>query len=377
MERYDPETIELKWQAAWERERAFSVPNPSDPEEMDSEHTYVLEMLPYPSGELHMGHVKNYTLGDVLTHVRRRMGLRVLRPMGYDAFGLPSENAAIREGGHPRLVTDRNIAAIRQQMRRMGWAIDWDREVSTADPAYYRWTQWLFLKFFEQGLAYRKEAPVNWCPSCQTVLANEQVVDDACERCGTPVEQKELEQWFYRITDYAEPLLRDLDQLTGWPDKVKTMQRNWIGRSEGAEIDFQVRVDDAGASETLTVFTTRPGTLHGATFMVLAPEHPLTTRLIADHPEREEISAWIEKVKKTPRIQREAETAKEGRDTGRTAINPATGEEIPVWLADYVLPQYGTGAIMAVPAHDSRDFQVARQEGLPIRLVYRTDETPA
>jgi leucyl-tRNA synthetase len=376
MSSYDHEAIEAKWQERWETSRVAEVD--LDRQDGAGDQYYMLMMFPYPSGDrLHVGHGRNYILGDALFRYLRMRGRRALNPMGWDAFGLPAENAAIQRGVHPHDWTMNNIAVMKVQFRRWGILYDWSKEVTSCLPDYYRWNQWLFLRMLEKGLAYRKEAPVNWCPSCQTVLANEQVVDDACERCGTPVEQKELEQWFYRITDYAEPLLRDLDQLTGWPDKVKTMQRNWIGRSEGAEIDFQVRVDDAGASETLTVFTTRPDTLHGATFMVLAPEHPLTARLIADHPEREEIAAWIEKVKKTPRIQREAETAKEGRDTGRTAINPATGEEIPVWLADYVLPQYGTGAIMAVPAHDSRDFQVARQEGLPIRLVYRTDETPA
>ncbi|HWB55337.1 MAG TPA: class I tRNA ligase family protein, partial [Gaiellaceae bacterium] len=257
MEQYDPETIELKWQETWRREQAFRVPNPEDPGASDASHTYVLEMLPYPSGELHMGHVKNYTLGDVLAHVRRRMGFEVLRPMGYDAFGLPAENAAIREGGHPRVVTERNIAAIRDQMHRMGWAIDWDREVSSHEPSYYRWTQWIFLRLFAAGLAYRREALVNWCPVDQTVLANEQVIDGHCERCGSEVEAKSLEQWFFRITDYADALLEEMALLESWPEHVLTMQRNWIGRSEGAEVVFRVEEPETD----LPVFTTRPDTL--------------------------------------------------------------------------------------------------------------------
>ena len=276
MERYEPEQIEKKWQAVWEREQAFVVQNPTLPiKPEDADKSYVLEMLPYPSGELHMGHVLNYTLGDVVTHVRRRRGFNVLRPMGYDAFGLPAENAAIREGGHPREITDRNIAAIREQMKRMGWAVDWSREVSSADPRYYRWTQWLFLRFLERDLAYRKEALVKWCPNDQTVLANEQVIDGRCERCGAEVEAKSLEQWFFRITAYADALLDEMDSLESWPERVLTMQRNWIGRSEGAEAIFRIQELDID----LPVFTTRPDTLFGATFFVLAPEHPLVPRL--------------------------------------------------------------------------------------------------
>ncbi|HUP42201.1 MAG TPA: leucine--tRNA ligase, partial [Thermoanaerobaculia bacterium] len=306
----------------------------------------------------------------------RMRGRRALNPMGWDAFGLPAENAAIQRGVHPRDWTLNNIAVMKAQFRRWGILYDWSKEITSCLPDYYRWNQWLFLRMLERGLAYRKRAPVNWCPSCRTVLANEQVVEGQCERCGTAVEQKELEQWFYRITGYADRLLRDLDALAGWPEKVKVMQRNWIGRSEGAEIDFRLG-DLGGSGETLTVFTTRPDTVHGATFMVLAPEHPLVERLIAEHPERAEIAAWIDRVRNTPRIQREGESsAKEGRDTGRLAINPATGEEIPVWLANYVLPEYGTGAIMAVPAHDARDLELARQEGLPVRLVYHDPDAP-
>jgi leucyl-tRNA synthetase len=366
MERYDPQTIELKWQDVWADARAFSVPNPSRPEDMDAQHTYVLEMLPYPSGELHMGHVKNYTLGDVLAHVRRRMGLRVLRPMGYDAFGLPAENAAIREGGHPRLVTERNIAAIREQMRRMGWAIDWDREVSSHEPSYYRWTQWLFLKFFEQGLAYRKEAPVNWCPNDQTVLANEQVIDGRCERCGAVVEQRSLEQWFFRITAYADRLLDEMSLLESWPEHVLTMQRNWIGRSEGAEIVF--RIEEQGVD--IRVFTTRPDTLFGATFFVLAPEHPLVGELVAGTPHEQEVLEYVRQASGRTAAERGDPTKeKSGVFTGAFVTNPVNEQRLPIWVADYVLMEYGTGAIMAVPAHDERDFEFARRFELPVKVV--------
>ena len=366
MERYDPQAIELKWQKTWERERASYVPNPSEPGEMDREHTYVLEMLPYPSGELHMGHVKNYTLGDVLAHVRRRMGYQVLRPMGYDAFGLPAENAAIREGEHPRRVTERNIAAIREQMRRMGWAIDWDREVSTSEPSYYRWTQWLFLRFYERGLAYRKEAPVNWCPNDQTVLANEQVINGRCERCGAEVERRNLEQWFFRITDYADRLLDEMSLLESWPEHVLTMQRNWIGRSEGAEVVF--RIEELGAE--IPVFTTRPDTLFGATFFVLAPEHPLVPRLVAERPQEAEVLEYVRGAAARSSIERaDPEKEKTGVFTGAFVTNPVNEQRIPIWVADYVLMEYGTGAIMAVPAHDERDFEFARRYELPVKVV--------
>jgi leucyl-tRNA synthetase len=366
MERYDPETIELKWQDVWARERAFAVPNPSSREEMGEGRTYVLEMLPYPSGELHMGHVKNYTLGDVLTHVKRRMGLRVLRPMGYDAFGLPAENAAIREGGHPRVVTERNIAAIREQMRRMGWAIDWDREVSTADPSYYHWTQWIFLRFFERGLAYRKEAPVNWCPKDQTVLANEQVIDGRCELCGTEVESKNLEQWFFHITEYADRLLEEMSLLESWPERVLTMQRNWIGRSEGAEVVF--RVEEHGVD--VPVFTTRPDTLFGATFGVLAPEYPLVAQLVAGTPHEKEVLEYVRAAARRTAIERaDPEKEKTGVFTGAFVTNPVNEQRLPIWVADYVLMEYGTGAIMAVPAHDERDFEFAQRYELPVKVV--------
>jgi leucyl-tRNA synthetase len=365
MERYDPKAIEAKWQAVWDDERAFVVPNPAvGGEGPRSDKTYVLEMLPYPSGDLHMGHVKNYTLGDVVTHVRRRRGFSVLRPMGYDAFGLPAENAAIKAGEHPRPVTEGNIVAIRQQMRTMGWAIDWSRELSTADPDYYRWTQWIFLRFFERGLAYRKEAAVKWCPNDQTVLANEQVVDGRCERCGAEVEARSLEQWFFKITDYADRLLDEMALLEEWPDRVLTMQRNWIGRSHGARVVFTVE----GSGEELPVFTTRPDTLFGATFFVLAPEHPLLEQLVAGTERAEAVREYARRAGARSAVER-ARDEKDGVFTGRHAVNPVNGETVPIWVADYVLMEYGTGAIMAVPAHDERDHAFAERYGLEIRQV--------
>jgi leucyl-tRNA synthetase len=363
METYDPKTIEAKWQRVWADERAFNVPNP-EPGAEPEQKTYVLEMLPYPSGELHMGHVRNYMLGDVIAHFRRRMGYQVLRPMGYDAFGLPAENAAIQEGRHPRELTERNIAAIRAQMQRLGWAIDWDREVSTHEPEYYRWTQWLFLKFFEQGLSYRKEAPVKWCPFDQTVLANEQVIDGRCERCGTEVEAKNLEQWFFRITAYADRLLDEMELLEDWPERVLTMQRNWIGRSEGADVLFRVEELDLDVE----VFTTRPDTLFGATFFVLAPEHPLVPKLVEGTPQEAEVLEYVRHTAARSAVERE-EKEKDGVFTGRHAVNPVNGGQIPIWVADYVLMEYGTGAIMAVPAHDERDHGFAQRYRLPIRPV--------
>ncbi|HSK14667.1 MAG TPA: leucine--tRNA ligase [Gaiellaceae bacterium] len=366
MEQYEPKAIERKWQDLWEREGAFHVPNPSEPGTEGVERTYVLEMLPYPSGELHMGHAKNYTLGDVIAHVRRRRGYEVLRPMGYDAFGLPAENAAIREGGHPRVVTERNIAAIREQMHRLGWAIDWDREVSTHEPAYYRWTQWLFLRFLEAGLAYRKEAPVNWCPVDQTVLANEQVIDGRCERCGAEVERRNLEQWFFRITAYADRLLEEMELLESWPERVLTMQRNWIGRSEGAEVLFRIEELDLD----LPVFTTRPDTLFGATFFVLAPEHPLVPRLVEGTPHEEEVLEYVRRAAGRSTAERaDPEKEKTGVFTGAFVTNPVNEHRLPIWVSDYVLMEYGTGAIMAVPAHDERDYAFAWRYELPVETV--------
>jgi leucyl-tRNA synthetase len=365
MDRYDPQAIEAKWQAEWEREGAFVVPNPS-PEDAPHRHTYVLEMLPYPSGELHMGHVLNYTLGDVVAHIRRRRGFTVLRPIGYDAFGLPAENAAIREGGHPRDVTNRNIAAIREQMKRLGWSIDWSRELSTAEPGYYHWTQWLFLKFFEAGLAYRKDAVVNWCPNDQTVLANEQVIDGHCERCGWEVEARTLEQWFFRITAYADRLLDDMAKLESWPERVLTMQRNWIGRSEGAEIVFRIEELDID----IPVFTTRPDTLFGATFFVLAPEHPLVGRLAEGTPHEQEVLDYVRHAAGRSTAERaDPDKEKTGVFTGRFVTNPVNDNRLPIWVSDYVLMEYGTGAIMAVPAHDERDYAYAKRFELPIKTV--------
>jgi leucyl-tRNA synthetase len=364
---YDHKAVEAKWQDRWEKQRMAEVDV-----RLARGKYYMLMMFPYPSGDrLHVGHGRNYILGDALYRYLRMNGKRALNPMGWDAFGLPAENAAIQRGVHPKDWTLANIKVMKEQFRRWGILYDWSKEIASCFPEYYRWNQWLFLRMLEKGLAYKKMAPVNWCPSCRTVLANEQVVEGACERCGTPVVQRDLEQWFLRITEYAERLLAGLDQLEGWPEKVKVMQRNWIGRSEGAEIRFRV----PALGETVAVFSTRPDTIHGATFLVLAPEHPLTPRVIVDHPKRAKIEAWIEQVRNTPRIVRSDEgSPKEGRDTGVKAVNPATGEEIPIWLANYVLPEYGTGAIMGVPAHDARDLEFARQESLKVRLVYHPEE---
>jgi leucyl-tRNA synthetase len=377
VETYDPQTIERKWQQVWDEAGAFVTPNPADPGHADRSKAYVLEMLPYPSGELHMGHVLNYTLGDVVSHYRRRNGYSVLRPMGYDAFGLPAENAAIREGGHPREVTERNIEQIRGQIQRMGWSIDWTREVSTHEPEYYRWTQWLFLRLYEAGLAYRKAAPVKWCPNDQTVLANEQVIDGRCERCGHEVEARNLEQWMFKITDFADRLLEDMSQLD-WPERVLTMQRNWIGRSEGAEVTFRVEELD----EDVPVFTTRPDTLFGATFFVVAPEHPLVERFAERSIIGEELRAYARHAAAKKSEERQAGEDKTGVFTGFYAVNPVNDALIPIWVADYVLMDYGTGAIMAVPAHDERDFAFAVKFELPIVQVVApasgvVDETTA
>ena len=368
MDRYDPQQIEPKWQEVWEDARAFYVSNPGSLDRPERDKFYMLETLPYPSGNLHMGHVLNYTLGDVVTHFRRRNGLTVLRPMGFDSFGLPAENAAIREGGHPREITERNIANIRRQMRRLGWAIDWDREVSAHETEYYRWTQWLFLKFYEAGLAYRKEAPVNWCPHDQTVLANEQVVNGRCERCGTVVEARNLEQWFFRITAYADALLDD-HRLLDWPDRTITIQRNWIGRSEGAEILFRIEELDVD----LPVFTTRAETLFGATFMVLAPEHPMVEQLAAGTEQEDAVREYVKHTAARSTEERETKE-KDGVFTGRYAVNPTTDGPIPIYVADYVLMEYGTGAIMAVPAHDERDFEFAQRYELPVVRVVEPAE---
>jgi leucyl-tRNA synthetase len=362
MEKYEPKTIEEKWQRVWEEARAFAVTNDDLPDR--SMKSYVLEMLPYPSGTLHMGHVLVYTIGDVLTHFRRRNGMHVLRPMGYDSFGLPAENAAIKEGGHPREIVERNIDHIRWEFHRFGYAMDWEREFSTHEPSYYKWTQWLFLRLFEAGLAYRKEAPVKWCPVDQTVLSNEQVKDGRCERCGAEVESKNLTQWFFRITDYAQQLLDDMQGLD-WPERILAMQRHWIGRSDGAEIGF--RIDELDLD--VPAFTTRPDTLFGATYFAVAPEHPLVERLAQGSPNEQEIRAYVKTAAAKRAEERAAAEEKTGVFTGWFATNPANGARIPVWIADYVLLDYGTGAIMAVPAHDERDYAFARRFDLPVKTV--------
>ena len=364
MKDYDAKTIEQKWQAVWEAEQTFHVDNPPPGSPDDDEHFYMLEMLPYPSGSLHMGHVLNYTLGDVVTHFKRRNGFKVLRPMGFDSFGLPAENAAIKDGGHPLEITERNMEAIRVQMRRMGWAIDWQREVSAHEPTYYRWTQWLFLKFFEHDLAYRAEAPVKWCPNDQTVLSNEHVVDGRCWRCGCIVETRNMAQWFFKITAYADELIDDLETID-WPERTKKIQRDHIGRSEGAEVLF--RVDEL--DRDVPVFTTRPDTLFGATFFVIAPESPLVDELAG---ENEEVRTYARIAAARPTEER-ATRAKSGVFTGQYATNPVNGEQLPIWVADYVLMEYGTGAIMAVPAHDDRDHEFAEAYDLPIRPVIDDD----
>ena len=361
MDTYDPQAIEAKWQRVWEDARAFYVDDPP-PDAVPDDKFYQLEMLPYPSGNLHMGHVLNYTLGDVVTHFQRRHGKHVLRPMGWDSFGLPAENAAISEGGNPREITERNITNIVRQMHRLGWAIDWDRVIAAHDPAYYRWTQWLFLRFLEKGLAYRKEAPVNWCPNDQTVLANEQVVNGHCDRCGAEVEIRKMEQWFFRITAYADALLED-HKLIDWPERTKTIQRNWIGRSEGAELLF--RIDELDID--VPVFTTRPDTVFGATFFVLAPEHPLVDQMVERSPNGEPSCASTPRRHWSKRVEERASAEeKTGVFTGFFATNPATEARIPVWVADYVLMEYGSGAIMAVPGHDERDRAFAERFELPV-----------
>src|SRR6266545_6534150 len=365
MDRYDAQTIEAKWQRVWEENRAFEVPDPEPGAPRNERKSYVLEMLPYPSGSLHIGHVLVYTLGDVLAHFYRRTGSEVLRPMGYDSFGLPAENAAIKAGEHPRDIVERNIELIRGQMKRLGWAIDWSRELSTHEPEYYRWTQWLFLKFFEAGHAYRKAAIVNWCPNDQTVLANEQVKNGRCERCGAEVEARKLEQWFFRITAYADNLLDEMKDLERWPERVLAMQRNWIGRSEGAEILFRVEELDID----IPVFTTRADTLFGATFFVLAPEHPLVDRLSVQSPNGDEIREYVRTAAARPVEERAAAADKTGIFTGFFATNPVNDARIPIWIADYVLMDYGTGAIMAVPAHDERDREFAARFDLPVKVV--------
>jgi len=367
--RYDPSAIEPKWQAVWERERTWEVSNAGAGQDT----AYVLEMLPYPSGEPHMGHLKNYSVGDAVAHFHRRRGERVLHPIGYDAFGLPAENNAIKTGEHPRDAIATSIGQFQHSFRSWGISFDWSREFATSEPRYYRWTQWLFLQLHRRGLAYRKEAAVNWCPKDATVLANEQVIDGRCERCGTVVEARQLEQWFFRITNYADRLLDDLDTIE-WPQHVKTMQRNWIGRSEGAEVTFacpELGVD-------YPVFTTRPDTLFGATFFVMAPEHPDVMRLAAGTAHEADVRDYVNRTLSEGTEERsDNERTKTGVPLGRSVVNPVNGERIPMWVADYVLMEYGTGAIMAVPAHNARDHDFATTFELPIRKVVDCgDELP-
>jgi len=360
-EKYDFKAIESKWRRRWEETDLYT-----SHEEPGHEKKYVLVMFPYPSGPAHIGHVANYNLGDVLARYLRRKGLNVLHPMGWDGFGLPAENAAIRSGVHPAEYTWDNIALLKEGLQRLGYSYDWDRELATCAPDYYKWTQWLFLRFYEKGLAYKALARANWCPSCRTVLANEQVINGLCERCDTPVEQKALSQWFLRITDYAERLLADMDQLSGWPEGVLTMQRNWIGRSEGCEVVF--RIMETG--QEMPIFTTRPDTLWGVTFFLLAPEHPLADELTRGTPYEKDLRDFRARLQGVSDIDRTAmETEKDGVFTGAYAVNPVNGEEVPIWTANFVLMEYGTGAVMAVPAHDQRDFEFARKYALPIRVV--------
>ena len=357
-DRYDFTEIEAKWQKIWAEEDAFRTA-----EDDTKEKYYVLEMFPYPSGKLHMGHVRNYSIGDVIARYKKMAGYNVLHPMGYDSFGLPAENAAIQHNAEPAKWTFDNMDEMDRQLASMGLSYDWDRRVATCTPDYYKWTQWLFIQFYKKGLAYKKDNPVNWCPSCQTVLANEQVVDGKCERCKTEVTKKNLSQWYLKITDYADRLLDNLDKLEGWPDKVKTMQRNWIGKSYGANINFEIKDSD----KVLEVFTTRADTLFGATYMVMSPEHPYVNELVADRPEEAEVEAYQEKARRMSDIERTSTSnEKTGVFIGRYAVNPVNGKEIPIYISDYVLMGYGTGAIMAVPAHDQRDFDFAKAFGLDI-----------
>ncbi len=365
-ERYQAKGIEEKWQRIWAENQAFQVT-----EDSAKPKYYVLEMFPYPSGRIHMGHVRNYSIGDVVARYKRMRGFNVLHPMGWDAFGLPAENAAIERGVHPEAWTQENILYMETQLKRMGLSYDWEREIATCEPEYYRWNQWIFLQFFKKGLAYKKNSLVNWCPSCETVLANEQVIDGGCWRCDSAVVQKELEQWFFRITDYAEELLSDLAKLSGWPDKVLTMQRNWIGKSVGAEIDFPL----VGHEGALRIFTTRPDTIFGATFVSLAVEHPLAEALSRGTAQELAVKTFIDRDKKISQAKRGADgDEKEGVFTGAHCRNPFTGENIPIYLVNFVLMEYGTGAVMAVPAHDQRDFEFAKKYHLPIRLVIQPDQ---
>jgi len=366
-ERYDFKKVEERWQRSWQESKTFKVT-----EDASKPKYYCLEMFPYPSGKIHMGHVRNYAIGDVISRYKRMRGFNVLHPMGWDSFGLPAENAAIKHGIHPQKWTLENIAFMRdKQLKRLGLSYDWDRELATCLEEYYRWNQWLFLKMYDRGLAYKKLSYVNWCPSCNTVLANEQVEDGLCWRCGSVVTHKELEQWFFRITAYAEELLTSIDKLTGWPERVLTMQRNWIGKSTGVEVEFIVE----GSGDKLAIFTTRQDTLFGVTFMSIAPEHPLVEALIKGRKGADAVRAFCQRVMREDKASRTDEKQeKEGVFTGAYAINPLNNERIPVWVGNFVLMDYGTGAIMSVPAHDQRDFEFAKKYNLPVRVVIQNAE---
>ena len=366
-ERYDFKKVEERWQRSWQESKTFKVT-----EDASKPKYYCLEMFPYPSGRIHMGHVRNYAIGDVISRYKRMRGFNVLHPMGWDSFGLPAENAAIKHGTHPQKWTLENIAFMRdKQLKRLGLSYDWDREIATCLEDYYRWNQWFFIKMYERGLAYKKLSYVNWCPSCNTVLANEQVEDGLCWRCSSVVTHRELEQWFFKITAYAEELLASLDKLTGWPERVLTMQRNWIGKSTGVEVDFTVE----GTGEKLAIFTTRQDTLFGVTFMSIAPEHPMLEALIKGRKQADAVRAFCQLVMSEDKASRtDEQKEKEGIFTGATAINPLNNEKVPVWVGNFVLMEYGTGAIMSVPAHDQRDFEFAKKYGLPVRVVIQNPE---
>jgi len=357
---YEPQAIEPKWQRIWAERRQNEVQqDPSRPK------FYLLEMLPYPSGDLHVGHARNYTLGDVVGRFRRMRGFNVLHPMGWDAFGLPAENAAIQRGIHPADWTETNIANMRRQLQRLGTSYDWSREIDSSSPEYYRWTQWLFLLMHRKGLAYKKEAPVNWCPQDQTILANEQAEGGVCWRCGTRVEQRLVNQWFFRTTAYADRLLEGLQRLPGWPERIKTMQRNWIGRSEGVTFSFEI----PGVSASLSTFTTRLDTVYGVTFIAIALDHPLLEQLIAGRPEAAQVRAFTDSIKDKSELERTQLMEKLGVFTGAHAKHPLTGERVPIWVTNYVVSSYGTGAVMGVPGHDERDFEFARKYRLDVKTV--------
>ena len=373
MNEYNPHDIEPRWQKVWAEEKLYEVT-----EDTSKPKRYVLEMFPYPSGDIHMGHVSNYTYGDVVARYWRMRGYEVLHPMGWDAFGLPAENAAIKHHSHPAKWTYANIDTQKASFKRMGFSFDWNRTVVACDPDYYRWGQWIFLKFWERGLVERRNSPVNWCPDCATVLANEQVIEGRCWRCDSEVEKRDLTQWYYKITDYAQELLDDLDQLEGWPDRVKQQQANWIGRSEGAQVDFALcDLEGNPTDEIITVFTTRADTLFGCSFFVLAPEYAGLEALVAGTEYEKPVMEFAEAAKKVSALERaQGDRDKHGIFTGRYVVNPVNGEKVPIWVADYVVADYGTGAVMAVPCGDQRDFEFARKYDLPIIPIILSEDDP-